>query len=102
MPLDDPYIEGSQPRLSGPRTGILGKILATLASAVVLVVAFTISLFVFATVAAIAFVVVGYLWWKTRTLRKQMREHPPGGRVFEGEVVQHVDADDSTRNRRSQ
>ena len=52
-----------------------------------LVVAFTISLLVFAAVAAIALVVVGYLWWKTRALRKQMREHPPGGRVIEGEVI---------------
>ena len=87
MPFDDPRNQDSPPRLSGHGPGIIGKILATLASAVVLVVAFTISLLVFAAVAAIALVLVGYLWWKTRALRKQMREHPPGGRVIEGEVI---------------
>jgi hypothetical protein len=36
------------------------------------------------TVGAIAF---GYLWWKTRELRKQMRNHSSGGVVIEGEVI---------------
>ena len=101
MPFD-PSNESSQPRLSGPGTGIIGKILATLASAVVLVVAFMVSLLVFAAVAAVALVIFGYLWWKTRALRKQMREHPRGGRVIEGEVVQHPDGSDSPGNERSQ
>jgi hypothetical protein len=30
----------------------------------------------------------GYLWWKTRELRKQMRNFPPRGVVMEGEVVE--------------
>ena len=97
MPFDDPRYQSSQPRLSGHSPGILGKILATLTSAVVLVVAFTISLLVFATVAAIALVVVGYLWWKTRALRKQMREHPPGGRVIEGELIPNPAADSTSK-----
>ena len=101
MPFD-PRTESSQPRLSGPGTGLIGKILATLVSAVVLVVAFMVSLLVFAVVAAIALVIVGYLWWKTRALRKQMREHTPGGRVIEGEVTQHPDGSDSPGNERSQ
>lgn len=41
----------------------------------------------------------GYLWWKTRDLRKQMRNQPPfdrsgevtRGEVIEGEVVRVVD-----------
>jgi hypothetical protein len=97
MPFDDPRNQSSQPRLSGHGPGLIGKVLATLTSAVVLVVAFTISLLVFAAVAAIALVVVGYLWWKTRALRKQMREHPPGGRVIEGELVPNPAADSAQK-----
>jgi hypothetical protein len=32
-----------------------------------------------------------YLWWRTRHLRKQMRDYPPRGvvmEVFEGEVIE--------------
>ncbi len=41
-------------------------------------------------------VALGYLWWRTRDLRKQMREHPAGnvvieGEVIEGEVIREVD-----------
>ena len=52
-----------------------------------LVVAFMVSLLFFAIVAAAVLVIGGYLWWKTRELRKQMRERPPGGRVIDGEVI---------------
>jgi hypothetical protein len=45
------------------------------------------SLLIFAAVAAIALLVGGFLWWKTRALRRQMRERPPGGRVIDGEVM---------------
>lgn len=99
MPFDDPYNQSGPPRLSGPGNGIFGKIVGTLAGAVMLIVAFTVSLLVFATVAAIALVIVVYLWWKTRTLRKQMREHPPGGRVIEGEVIERAETRDASGNR---
>lgn len=29
----------------------------------------------------------GYLWWKTRDLRKQMRNHPKNEDIIEGEVI---------------
>ncbi|MDP2693591.1 MAG: hypothetical protein Q8O58_01805 [Gallionella sp.] len=29
----------------------------------------------------------GYLWWRTRDLRKQMRKHPSGGMNMESEVI---------------
>ena len=32
--------------------------------------------------------VLGYLWWKTRDLRKQMRNHPLGDEVIRGEVIE--------------
>jgi len=76
------------PRLRAPASGLLGKILTAVASAAALVVAFMLSLLIFATIAAIALVVGGYLWWRTRELRRRMREQPPGGRVIDGEVIQ--------------
>ncbi|MCX7195908.1 MAG: hypothetical protein NTV37_08540 [Proteobacteria bacterium] len=42
-------------------------------------------LMVILTVGALAW---GYLWWRTRDLRKQMRKHPPGDIVVEGEVIE--------------
>jgi len=30
-----------------------------------------------------------YLWWKTRELRKQMRNYPPPGMVREGEMAEN-------------
>ena len=85
---DDPSrIPGNGPRFRAPASGFLGKIVTTVASAAVLVMAFMLSLLVFAFVAAIGLMLGGYLWWKTRELRKQMRDRPQGGRIIEGEVV---------------
>ena len=42
-------------------------------------------LMVILTVGAMAW---GYLWWRTRDLRKQMRKHPPSDVVVEGEVIE--------------
>jgi Flp pilus assembly protein TadB len=80
-------LTGNDPRFRAPRSGFLGKFLTAVASAAVLVVAFMLSLLIFAAVAAIALLAGSYLWWKTRTLRRQMRERPPGGRVVDGEVI---------------
>ena len=80
-------LSGNGPRFHAHRVGFLGKFLTTVASAAVLVVVFMLSLLVFAAVAAIALLAGGYLWWKTRTLRRQMRERPPGARVIDGEVI---------------
>ena len=46
------------------------------------------SLLLFAVVLTAGAIVLGYLWWRTRDLRKQMRKHPPGGVVIEGEVIE--------------
>lgn len=69
------------------RSGPLGKLLAAMVWAVLLVVAFTFSVVLFAVLVAVGLLVWAYLWWKTRALRKQLRERPPGGRVIEGEVI---------------
>ena len=89
MPANDDQsrIPGNGPRFSASGSGLMGKILTTVASAAVLVIAFMLSLLVFAVVAAIGLMVGGYLWWKTRELRKQMRDRPQDGRIIEGEVI---------------
>ena len=88
---------GNGPRFRAPAAGLLGKILTTVASAAALVVAFMLSLLIFATIAAIALVVGGYLWWRTRELRRRMREQPPGGRVIDGEVIRDSARSDPER-----
>ena len=81
-----------------------GKILAFAAAAVLLAVSLMFSLLLFAVALVAGLLLWGWLWWKTRELRGQMRErqmggmddHPPGGRVIEGEVVRE-EADDGER-----
>ncbi|MBI3527479.1 MAG: hypothetical protein HY067_05860 [Betaproteobacteria bacterium] len=96
MPTNDNQfrLPGNDPRFRAPVSGFLGKILTTAASAAVLVMAFMLSLLVFAVVAAIGLILGGYLWWKTRALRRRMRERPPGGRVIDGEVIRDVEPRD--------
>ena len=76
---------GPHRRAQGP--GLPSRILTSMAGSVVMVGAFAVSLVVFATVAAATLAVGSYLWWKTRTLRRRMREQPPRGRIIEGEVI---------------
>ena len=78
---------GNGPRLGLSAPGLLGRILTAAASATVLVVVFMFSLVIFAIVAIIALLAGSYLWWKTRALRRRMRERPRGGRIIEGEVL---------------
>jgi membrane protein implicated in regulation of membrane protease activity len=67
--------------------GLLGRLIAFAVGAALLIVAFMVSMVVFAIALAGALVIGGYLWWKTRELRRRMRERPPGGHVIEGEVI---------------
>ncbi len=88
MALNDepPRLENSAG--SGIRAAsLLGNALAFAASALLLVVGLMFSLLILAVAAIVAMAILGYLWWKTRELRRQMREHPPGGRVIEGEAI---------------
>ena len=65
-----------------------------LGGAVMLVSAFVVSLMFLAIGLVIVLTAGGYLWWKTRELRRQLRarmqepSHPqPAGQVIEGEVI---------------
>ena len=67
-----------------------GAIVATAALAGVALMFSAVLLTLVLSIGAVAWV---YLWWKTRELRKQMRNFPPRGatmetEVFEGEVIE--------------
>jgi uncharacterized protein HemX len=77
--------------------GLLGKILAFVVGAGFLVLAFMFSLVALAVIVVVGLGVWGWLWWKTRAIRKQMREQmneqsttaapARDGFVIEGEVI---------------
>lgn len=67
------------------RTGPLGKLLALALGLVLLVLAFMFSVVLLVVAAVVGAAVWGYVWWKTRALRRAMREHVEGGFVIEGE-----------------
>jgi hypothetical protein len=74
-------------KLDAKMPGLLGRLLATAAGAIALIGILIFSVLAFIAIAATGLVIAGYLWWRTRELRKRMREHPPGGHIIEGEVI---------------
>lgn len=87
-------LTGSDARLSASASSLPPTVLTFVSVAVLLVAAFMFSLLVFAILASVGVLVWGYLWWKTRELRRQMREQPPGGRVIEGEAIRDDESHD--------
>ena len=73
--------------------GFLASVVACVTTAIAIVVGAMFSIVVMSVVLLIALVVFGYVWWKTRDLRRVLRERPPGGRIIEGEVVREHDED---------
>lgn len=69
------------------------KVVVVLGAAVALASAFVLSLAFLTIGLAVVLVFGGYLWWKTRDLRKQFRERmhsqrqAPSGQIIEGEVI---------------
>ena len=58
-----------------------------------LVVGLLFSVVILAVIAVAGTMAWGYFRWKTRELRKTMKEHPPGGVVIDGEVIVVDDAE---------
>lgn len=95
----------AQARFGTSQPGPLGRLLGAIVWAGLLIIAFTFSLVFFAVVFSVGLLIWAYVWWKTRELRKQvreqmgaqMREQPPGGNVIEGEVVRDYDRQDKQR-----
>lgn len=71
--------------------GLLAKVAGAIVGVAVLVVAFMFSVVALAIVAVVVVFVAAYLWWKTRDLRRRLRENPPGGRVIDGDVIRDRD-----------
>ncbi len=85
---EDMYrLNGNGARSQVNASGLLAKMLTIASGAVLLVVGLVFSLLVFAIVATAAMLILGFLWWKTRDLHRQMRERRPGGRVIDGQVI---------------
>lgn len=80
---------GEPSRLPAP--GLMRKALAFATGAVLLAAGLIFSLLVLVVVTTGALMLWGFLWWKTRELRRELRANPPGGRVIEGEAVRDND-----------
>ena len=72
------------------QAGVLQKIAAAVVTLSLFAVALMFSVLLFAVVLTAGAAVWGYLWWKMRAVRRQMRDNPPGGLVIEGEVIREV------------
>jgi UPF0716 family protein affecting phage T7 exclusion len=77
-----------------PPAGPLAQIFALVAGVILLVLGFMFSLVLLAVFVAVALMLGTWFYWKTRHLRKAMREAaatrgppPTGGDVIEGEAV---------------
>jgi hypothetical protein len=91
---------GTRPRAT--LSGLIGKVLAFAAGALFLIGAFMLSLLLFAVVVSVGLVVWGYLWWRTRELRKLVGERlrtadttwpRDGASVIEGDFVREPERD---------
>jgi uncharacterized membrane protein len=94
------------PHTSANFPDALRNLAAAVATAAVLGLALMFSAVLVAVIVVAAMLGWAYLWWKTRELRKLMRDYPPGsvamerevagkdtirGEVIEGEAVRVVD-----------
>ncbi|HWH48424.1 MAG TPA: hypothetical protein VN664_11525 [Burkholderiales bacterium] len=68
----------------------LGRVLTFGMGVLLLVVGLVFSLLVFALAATAAVLIIGFVWWKTREQRRQMRAAPTGGRIIDGESVRET------------
>jgi len=80
------------------------KVAIVVGGALALASAFVVSLVFLGIGLAVVLIGGGYLWWKTRELRRQLRarmhsQPQPGGEIIEGEVVE-VEASSRERTRR--
>jgi hypothetical protein len=88
---------GNGIRIGGP--GWFSRLLAVVVGAIVLVAAALVSVVLLAVLFAVGAVVAGYLWWKTRALRRQARAFGDDGRTVDVEVV-HKDSPDDDSSKR--
>jgi hypothetical protein len=80
-------------------SGWFGRSLAVVLSAIVLAATAMLSVALLAVLFAVGTIVIGYLWWKTRPLRRQARAFGDHGRTVEVEVIQKDSLDDDSAKR---
>lgn len=111
---EPPQLGYGNGRRRGSSSGLLARVLQVAAGALVLIGAIAISIAVFAVVLAGALIAGGYLWWKTRHVRRQLqaaaaasRDQPSarpdfsGGDVIEGEVIRKEETTSPGRGTRT-
>jgi hypothetical protein len=84
-----------------PPQTLFGRIIAFIMTGVLIVLALMFSLVALAAVAVGGLIFAGWFWWKTRALRKAMREATPvdsppraaAGDVIDGECVRETPDD---------
>jgi 4-hydroxybenzoate polyprenyltransferase len=97
MQLDEPRERIGYRGSAVSRAKVLAaKALVVLGGTLVLASAFVLSFVFLAIGLAVVVIVGGYLWWKTRDLRRQIRagmreqsQPRSAGDVIEGEVISH-------------
>ena len=77
------------PHTSANTPSPLRNLVAVVATAAAFGLALMFSVVVVAVILVAGTIAWGYLWWKTRELRKQMRNYPPPGMVREGELAEN-------------
>ena len=80
-------------------SGWFGRLLAAVLSVIVLVAAAMLSVVVLAVLFGVGTIAVGYLWWKTRALRRQARPFGDDGRTVDVEFVDKDSPDDDAAKR---
>ncbi len=74
----------------GPEAGPLARLAAFVLSVAFLVLAFMFSLVALAVLAVGGLALGGWLWWKTRRLRKQMEEMRQAGAMPEDQPARDI------------
>jgi Flp pilus assembly protein TadB len=80
-------------------SGWFSRLLAVVVGAIMLVAAALVSVVLLAVLFGVGAVVFGYLWWKTRALRRQAREFGDDGRTVDVEIVAKDSPDDDSTKR---
>ena len=88
--------------LTAPPVHVLKNLLAVVAGVIALILGVLFSVILLAVFCVIAVAALTFFWWKTRNLRKTMRDkahaRPQGGIVIEGEAVVVEDVPVSAKN----
>jgi hypothetical protein len=86
-------------RFSSQPKSLLGKLLTLVLGAAFLILAFMFSLVALAVAAVGGLVLWGWIWWKTRAIRQQLRDQAANyqpqnvteGDIIEGEAIRTAD-----------